>query len=670
MFRKINQKIFNTPSLRITFRYYSIALIFLIVVSLLLPTILNYGPESINTPFDVKMSFIAYYQQFILISLVVFISLYLLSKFLLRDIDKWYRLPDDEKYSDLNLIKKVRKKCFNLPYIIFTLELLTPPVITATFLVITGSHQPIMIIKTLVLIISVLLILSVCSFIFAKNIYAEILSETYSSDGNLGYRVNLWKKIILQTIPLVVMCILVTGLVSYSGSVKEVENIYYDVYSRMLHSSFDTSKEYSLEEIRNIISSIKLYDTNKHSIFIIDNNNNLTTIKGSEVSEFVRQYTIQISDRYDGRTYDSYGIDAQGSTLKLKTEAGIIYVGILFNVESGITFHYLIIAFISLLILATVVLVLFGKSISNDLLQIVDGFKNITSNDDTLVNKLPVISNDEIGDLVSSFNHIQTQQNQYVQTIKDNQETLMEKERLASLGQLIGGISHNLKTPIMSISGASQGLTDLIDEYDKSIGDPEVTNEDHHAIANDMRDWIFKIQQYTAYMSDIITAVKGQAVALSENQNETFTVSELLKRVNILMKHEIQNANLTLNVKLNIPEDTSLVGDINSLVQVINNLITNAIQAYNGKKFDVIDLIVSKEVNNLIISVSDNGCGMTDEVKEKLFKSMITTKGKNGTGLGMFMSYSTVKGHFNGDITFTSEVGKGTTFNVILPLQN
>lgn len=263
-----------------------------------------------------------------------------------------------------------------------------------------------------------------------------------------------------------------------------------------------------------------------------------------------------------------------------------------------------------------------------------------------------------------------TQHIKDLNTIKDNQDTLMEKERLASLGQLIGGISHNLKTPIMSISGASQGLTDLIDEYDKSVGDPEVTNEDHHAIANDMRDWISKIQQYTAYMSDIITAVKGQAVALSENQSETFTVSELLKRVNILMKHEIQNANLTLNVKVNVPEDTSLVGDINSLVQVINNLITNAIQAYNGKKFDVIDLIVSKENDYLIISVSDNGCGMTDEVKEKLFKSMITTKGKNGTGLGMFMSYSTVKGHFNGDITFTSEVGKGTTFNVILPLQN
>jgi len=59
---------------------------------------------------------------------------------------------------------------------------------------------------------------------------------------------------------------------------------------------------------------------------------------------------------------------------------------------------------------------------------------------------------------------------------------------------------------------------------------------------------------------------------------------------------------------------------------------------------------------------------MTPEVKEKLFKEMVTTKGKNGTGLGMFMSYSTIRGHFNGNITFSSEVGIGTRFNVILPL--
>lgn len=262
-----------------------------------------------------------------------------------------------------------------------------------------------------------------------------------------------------------------------------------------------------------------------------------------------------------------------------------------------------------------------------------------------------------------------TQHKQDIQTIQNNQDMLMEKERLASLGQLIGGISHNLKTPIMSISGAAEGLTDLINEYDASIGDPEVTNDDHHAIANDMREWITKIHSYTAYMSDIITAVKGQAVNLSENENNAFTVDELFKRVNILMKHEISNASLTLAIDVQVPSATTLVGDINSLVQVINNLITNAIQSYNGRKGEEIKVLAQKLDNNLIISVIDHGCGMTKEVQDKLFNTMITTKGKNGTGLGMFMSYSTIKGHFNGDITFETEVNKGTTFNVILPLQ-
>lgn len=262
-----------------------------------------------------------------------------------------------------------------------------------------------------------------------------------------------------------------------------------------------------------------------------------------------------------------------------------------------------------------------------------------------------------------------TQHKQDIQTIQNNQDMLMEKERLASLGQLICGISHNLKTPIMSISGAAEGLTDLINEYDASIGDPEVTNDDHHAIANDMREWITKIHSYTAYMSDIITAVKGQAANLSENENNAFTVDELFKRVNILMKHEISNASLTLTLDVQVPSSTTLVGDINSLVQVINNLITNAIQSYNGRKGEEIKVLAQKLDNNLIISVIDHGCGMTKEVQDKLFNTMITTKGKNGTGLGMFMSYSTIKGHFNGDITFETEVNKGTTFNVILPLQ-
>lgn len=261
-----------------------------------------------------------------------------------------------------------------------------------------------------------------------------------------------------------------------------------------------------------------------------------------------------------------------------------------------------------------------------------------------------------------------TQHMRDMQTIQNNQNMLMERERLASLGQLIGGIAHNLKTPIMSIAGAAEGLTDLTTEYEKSVGDPEVTVEDHHEIAKDMKDWIEKIRSYTEYMSDVITAVKGQAVTMSEEQAVTFTLDELVKRVNILMRHELKNALVDLNIQMKAEPDTILKGNINSLVQVINNMISNAIQAYNGKPGNKINLILEPSGKNIIISVQDFANGLPDSVKSKLFKEMITTKGKNGTGLGLFMSYSTIRAHFNGNVTFETEKGKGTIFHIALPV--
>ena len=309
------------------------------------------------------------------------------------------------------------------------------------------------------------------------------------------------------------------------------------------------------------------------------------------------------------------------------------------------------------------------KSIDKDLNKVNDGMKNIIHNKNQINgSKLPITSNDIVGEVVKSFNDIQEMTKENIDKIHDNQNMLMERERLASLGQLIGGIAHNLKTPIMSISGATEGIDDLIKELDASIGNPVVNDDDYHAIANDMREWIQKIRSYTEYMSDILTAVKGQAVTLSEEEEMNFTISELFKRVDILMKHELKQAVIYLNISMLIDENTLIKGNVNSLVQVINNMISNSIQAYNGKTEQTIDLIASKKDNNIIIIVKDYGPGLPDKVKNKLFKEMITTKGKNGTGLGLYMSYSTIRAHFKGDIKVETEKNKGTTFEIILPV--
>ena len=192
-----------------------------------------------------------------------------------------------------------------------------------------------------------------------------------------------------------------------------------------------------------------------------------------------------------------------------------------------------------------------------------------------------------------------------------------------------------------------------------------------HEIANDMKVWIDKLKGHTSYMSDVITAVKGQAVNLSEDKGVDFTVKELFQHIKILMQHEIKHTLSTLNITNNTPDDMFIHGSINSLVQVINNLISNSIESYGSiNKEKVINLKATfdKKNSTIIITVKDFGHGLPENVKSKLFKEMITTKGKDGTGLGLFMSYSNIKAHFKGDLTFETKTGKGTTFFIKIPV--
>lgn len=658
-------KFFKKPSSRIVLRYCSIAAIFLITSALLIPTLLNYAPGSINTNFDIKMSYISYTQQFLIIGLVILSLIFISTKLLLQGIDNWY--VNRNKFSNNATIQAIRKKCFNLPYIIFLFETILPALGITSVIFFTGSHHTIMILKVLVLVFSFTFLLAVFTFIFSKDLYAEILSKTYKEGLNIGLRVDLKNKIIIQILPVFITVLLITSFIGYSTSVKEKEDIIFTVYNEKLTDAFDTNKTYTLSEAKEILKNIKLYNENDSKFILL--HDNVIKVSGENPSDFLVDYTLELSSKYNGRTYDSYGVDTQGATIKLETTEGTAYICITYNISSNDTFKLLLLDFIALFIICIFVLIYFSKSLSKDITIVTNGLNDICSSNNTNYRrKLPVISNDEFGDLVQAFNKVQKLNDTQLTQIKDSQDTLMEQERLASLGQLIGGIAHNLKTPIMSISGAAEGLTDLVKEYDSSIDDPEVNSNDHHEIANDMNKWISKIKTHTEYMSDIITAVKGQAVALSNEEDISFTVGELFKRVDILMKHELKSAIIYLNIAMKTDENTVIHGDVNSLVQVINNMISNAIQAYNGKTDEHIDIIVERNENNLLIKVKDYAGGLPEKVKNKLFKEMITTKGKNGTGLGLYMSYSTIRAHFNGNITVESEKDKGTTFTIVLPI--
>lgn len=660
-----------SPSNSIIIRYGIITILTVLLIAVFLPFTLNYPPESINTEFDIKMSSISYTLQYTIICILGLLFLSLCIKILFRDIDKWYKLSQNEKYTNKEKVIKLRKKCFKLPMILFALELVIPVLVVVSTLSLTGSHYNIMIVKIFFLLSSFSLFLAVTSYIFSKDLYTRILVSTYDPTiRETGKRFPIYSKIFVQILPIIIILISVTSLLGYSKAVAEKEDILFTTYHNYLVQTFNnTNTTYSEAEIINKLNSIPLYkDT--HFWFIIKPDGELVSKNNNEVSFFVIEYTKEISEKYNGKTYDSYGIDIQGSTLKLSSPDGDWYVGILYDVTANISLKYLIIASISLLFLSIVLLHSFSKSLSKDLTTISENLNNIHKNKNSLSYEyLPITSNDEFADLVVAFNSIQDLTKNYITQIHNNQDMLVEKERLASLGQMIGGIAHNLKTPIMSIAGAAEGLSDLIKEYDSSIEDPEVTVKDHHEIASDMNVWIEKIRTHLSYMSDVITAIKGQAVNFADQTSTSFAIKELMNYVDILMKHELKNALINLKSQADIDVETEVKGNINSLVQVINNIISNAIQAYQsrGETNKDIDFRIYKEGSNIIFKIQDYAGGLPKNVQEKLFKEMITTKGKNGTGLGLFMSYSNIKAHFSGNLRYeTSNVG--TSFFIEIPM--
>ena len=636
----------------------------------LIPMVLNYPANTYGTNFQTEVENTNYITQVLLIAFAIFSIFVVLTFYKTRFLIKYRDLiehPENYKLSEINFVKN---KLFTVPYSLFALNIIIPSIALTVIHAYTIHQFGITTLKLFILIVSLMTLYVTSVFIYTNTVFKKILLNLPydNTDGLKKY--TLKKRIIYNIVPILFASILFICLIGYTKVATETGDSTFACYSKDLYYFGKYNQFDGLDSMLNKSKNLTFLK-NTDYFFVKTPDGKFLNSDGNEIefSRFFNLYLNELSPSNNGRVYEYYGIDCQASTQTININGENYIIGIYFAILSTDVLLYFAMALIFLLVINIIILFLFSASLSNDINIISKKFLDMVKEKNAeSAENLRLTSNDEIGELIIAFNRTQDFTKKNIKKIKDTQETLMEAERLSSLGQLIGGIAHNLKTPIMSISGAAEGLTDLVKEYDSSIDDPEVNSQDHHDIAKDMNKWIGKIKDYTSYMSDIITAVKGQAVTLSEAENISFDLEELVKRVDILMKHELKNAVIYLNVHMHVDSRTVINGDINSLVQVINNMISNAIQSYNGKPEQNIDLILEKQQNNLVISVKDYGSGLPKKVQNKLFKEMITTKGKNGTGLGLYMSYSTIKAHFNGDITFETEEGKGTTFNIILPL--
>lgn len=641
----------------------------------IMPIIQGFPPNSENIEFQKQVLPVIHIEQYMIAFAlgagIHIFSFDILMKKIHNYMNKYYR---HEKISYKEILD-IRKRCINLPYQVSIIQLVLIVLIGIIFNFIMLASK-LAILKFTLMIISIASVISVAMLIGSQRSLYKVIMTTYEYthkyEKNLGYRITNSQNLLLQVTPFIAVVLIVISLIGYSKTVSQEGRTIANYYKAYLASKNITPSQVNTQSLKNILKSIPLQSQNDYYFIIPPHDKDIYVSKeGETLNNFILQYRDFFYDENTGMLYDKYESDEQLYALRLKDSSGETwYIGFKFPViDLDLLVNYSEII-LTVLIAFSILLYIWSKNISNNLTKTTNSLKEIVTSKNISDNTiLPITSNDEFADLAFYYNKIQELTKNNIEQIKNNQDLLIERERLASLGQMVGGIAHNLKTPIMSIAGANEGLTQLVSELDASIGNPIVTEEDFHAIAKDMQEWIDKIKTHTAYMSDVITAVKGQAVTLSDSQVFPFTISELFKQVDILMKHELKSALVTLRITNTVPDNITINGNINSLVQVLNNMISNSIQAYSGKSDEFIDLIANLRDNTTIeIVVKDYGPGLPKVVQENLFKQMITTKGKAGTGLGLFMSYSNIKAHFQGDMTFKTEANKGTEFVITIPI--
>jgi len=251
--------------------------------------------------------------------------------------------------------------------------------------------------------------------------------------------------------------------------------------------------------------------------------------------------------------------------------------------------------------------------------------------------------------------------------LKNTQSQLIQSEKMSSLGQLVAGISHELNNPIGFIYSNSNQLQTYVERVEKVLQDSEDDNKNFIANVKDVLPDVKNLIEDTLSGSKIVKELVENLrrfshldQAAKQNVDIHEGIESSLKIVHSQIKNRIQihkNFKAVKTVECN-------PGQIN---QVLLNILSNAAQSIENEGNIWID--TGEENDYLFIKIKDDGKGIKKEDLEKVFDPFFTTKAVGqGTGLGLSISYSIIKNH-NGTIEVESEVNKGSTFTIKLPLE-
>jgi two-component system NtrC family sensor kinase len=248
---------------------------------------------------------------------------------------------------------------------------------------------------------------------------------------------------------------------------------------------------------------------------------------------------------------------------------------------------------------------------------------------------------DEFTNLAIALNHMLLE-------IKKREEQLIQTRKMAAVGNLTAGIAHELNNPLNNISLTSEALIEEFDDWDR---------EEKLKMLNTI---LTQVERASATVANLLDFTRRD-----ETLFEMLSVNDVINSTLRLVGNEINLSKVKLELEMgnNLPP---IKGRAHNLQQVFLNLFLNAIQAMpDGGSLRVRSYA---DRDTVWVKVSDTGIGIPNENLGKIFDPFFTTKevGK-GTGLGLSVSYGIIKKH-KGEITVESEIGRGTTFSIALPV--
>jgi two-component system NtrC family sensor kinase len=284
------------------------------------------------------------------------------------------------------------------------------------------------------------------------------------------------------------------------------------------------------------------------------------------------------------------------------------------------------------------------------------GIKRVADGD--LKHRLPVSSGDELSELAVSFNRMTAELDKArTELIERTQNSLIQSEKMASLGKLAATVAHELNNPLFGILTYARLAL-------KQVKREELNLEERDRLADKLSVIERESKRSGEIVKNLLTFARQAPRKVAEHD-----LNQLTERALAVIRHRLELQQVTIEAQLD-PALPKLLCDEGQLQQVMLVLIVNAAEAMPDGGSLSIRSGVQNDGTEVFVSVKDTGSGIEAAVMSHIFEPFFTTKAEtNGSGLGLAIAHGIVAQH-GGTITVRSEPGKGAEFNISLPLAN